>query len=143
MSKKTVFMILSLVLILSFSGTAFAADPSEAQTEPSGEMGIMLTYISSTLTNLNIDTSGTADCVARIDAYDGVDKVTVSAYLEKYDNGWSTVKHWTESHSGTYYALIKSCSVTEGYLYRLRAYYYAYDGANSESVSDTVYWDFD
>ena len=142
MLKKTVVMILSLVLILTFSGTAFAADPSEAQTEPSGEMGIMLTYISSTLTNLNIDTSGTADCVARIDAYDGVDKVTVSAYLEKYDNGWSTLKHWSESYDGTYYAMIKSRYVEEGYLYRIRAYFYAYDGNNSESVSDTVYWDY-
>ena len=142
MSKKCAAMILSLVLTLSFTGTASASNPTETGLNPLSEMGIMLTYISSTFTNLVIDSTGYAECVARIDTYDGVDRVTVSAYLEKYDNGWSTLKHWSESYDGTYYAMIKSRYVEEGYLYRIRAYFYAYDGNNSESVSDTVYWDY-
>ena len=143
MKKKLMAMVLSLVATLLFMCTVAAASPHvTGEKKLSNDKGVKLTLISSTLTNLVIDTTGKASCATRIDAYDGVDSVTISAYLQRYDNGWKAVKQWSESSTGTYFVMQKTKYVTQGYLYRLRAYYYAYDGDDYESVNDTVYWDY-
>lgn len=138
MLKKS--MVIILVLVLSFSSITFAETGIEIEELSSDVPGIRYTYISHTSAVFAINSIGLASCSASIQAYSSVDSVRISAYLEKYANGWITVKYWSENYTGTYGAMAKSWYVSEGYQYRWRVYYYAYSGNNTESTSRIVYY---
>lgn len=138
MLKRTLIVMLTLVVTISLCGTAFAADNRVDSSR--GNMSIMFTYISSIYTDLTISSSGVASCTATITAYSGIDSVKISGYLQYYNNGWITLKSWSQTTSGTYGSMAKTYSVSEGYNYRFLVYYYVYDGSNvveSTSGSDT------
>jgi hypothetical protein len=85
MSKK---LVVALVLVLMFCSNAFAGTEKvndELSKIPSQSR---YTYISSTSALLTIDSMGLASCFASIQAYNIVDSVRISAYFERYDNGW-------------------------------------------------------
>jgi hypothetical protein len=134
MSKKITVLLMSIILALSFAGNALAAK-SEPELNASYDVGLRFTYISYTNTSISINSSGKASCTAKISASSNVDRVYISGYLQRYDNGWTTVKHWTKTSYSSSCNLLSSHYVTSGYQYRYIVYYYAYDGSNSESTS--------
>lgn len=138
MFKKTTGLIIVIVILLSFSNFAFATT-----SEDDGGGAVDYTYISSTVTNLEINAAGKASCSANIICYSGTDRNRISAYLQRNVSGsWVTVQHWSKDTTGTYGSLYKEYYVTSGYQYRLRVYYYAYDGDNSESAVGTDYYTY-
>jgi hypothetical protein len=135
MLKKLAVFILSIVLIFSFSLTAYAAENESGTTSVNGDISIMMTYISSTYCNLDISSSGLAECSASVNAYSGTDSVSISMYLQKYNSGWSTVQQWSTSANGNYVSILKNYYVMSGYTYRVLVYYYAHENGQVESLS--------
>lgn len=136
MRKRLLCVLLSLVLLCTLPLPVLAVD--DITIEPGdAEIGIMLTYISAYGYDLNINSSGLASCSANMTAYPGTDSVSISMYLQKYDGGWSTVKHWSKSAETNYAFLSGSYYVMSGYTYRVLVYFYAYEGSATESLNHT------
>ncbi len=119
---------MSIILALSFAGNALAVK-SELELNASYDVGLRFTYISYTNTSISINSSGKASCTAKLSASSNVDRVYISGYLQRYDNGWTKTSYSSSCN------LLSSHYVTSGYQYRYIVYYYAYDGSNSESTS--------
>jgi len=132
MLKKVLTIALFIALLFSMCITGYASDFSELKEPP--EIGVKMTYINSAYTSLSISSSGQSNSYAMMIAYSSVDSVRISMYLQRYDNGWKTVKHWAQNFTGTTGSLSKAWYVTHGYEYRVLTYYYAYDGSSSESL---------
>ena len=138
MLKKSICMLLTLILLCALFPVAGMASDIEAEDESAdGSLGILMTYISSYNYNLSINSSGLASSSASVTAYPGTDSVRISMYLQRYNSGWSTVQSWSKEASGTYVSLATSHYVTSGYNYRLLVYFYAYEGSAVESLSKT------
>jgi hypothetical protein len=137
--KKGVSVILLLVLLFTLTTTAFAADePSEAA--PPNVYGMDFTYIVFATGSLDITSSGVASCEASMLCSSSIDQIRISSYLQKYDGGWVTVKHWTQDTYSNSATFERSQSVVSGYAYRHSCYYYAYiNGSLVESTSMTTY----
>ena len=131
--KKILIFVLVITLFCSVSITGYASD-KEALVEKPSVSGVKMTYIKSVYTSLSISSSGRSNSYARIITYSGVDEVKISMYLQRYDNGWKTVKHWAQNFDDTYAYLSKNWYVMSGYEYRVLSYFYAYEGSNSEST---------
>lgn len=131
---KVIIVVLIISLFCSISITGYAAD-NERLTEKSPTNGIKMTYIQSVHTSLSISSGGLSNSYAFITSYSGTDKLRISMYLQRYDNGWKTVKHWVKDFYNTYGSLTKDWYVAHGYEYRVLTYFYAYDGSASESIS--------
>lgn len=142
MLKKVFLYVLAFIIAFSLCGTALAAEDSSDEALPNAIITPMYTYINYTTCALSINAAGKASVAASISAYSGVDKVEISGYLQYYDGGWRTVKHWSQEYSGTYGTMQKTYYVNKGYQYRWICYYYAYDGGSMESTSDSVTWNF-
>ncbi len=142
MIKKTICLLLTVLLLCAFPVAGFASDDDDLSNSADGDVSILMTYIRSYDYNLVINGSGLATCGASLTAYAGTDSVKLSMYLQKYNNGWSTLQHWTKEANGTYVSSSKSYYVTSGYNYRLLVYFYAYEGSAVESLSrtDTQYY---
>ena len=140
--KKFFVLIFTLLLLLSFAGTAFAAEDEQASISDLGRDNLRFTYIVSVDANLNIS-AGSAAMIAEIICVPSVDSCRISAYLQRYVNGaWVTLQNWSQNY-GTYYgSWSNSYGVTSGYNYRLRVYFYAYDGDSREStyLTSTEYY---
>lgn len=132
--KKILTFILIITLFCSVSITSYAADKEEL-AEKTPEYGLRMTYINSVIASLSISSDGLSNSYAKMYAYSGVDSIKISMHLQKYDNGWKTVKNWSKEFDSTYGSLSKDWYVMSGYEYRVLAYFYAYDGSNSESTS--------
>lgn len=142
MIKKAIYMFLTMVFLCTFPVAGLASDIEKPSESADGDIGILMTYISTYDYNLSINSSGLASLGASMSAYPGTDKVKISMYLQRYNNGWSTVQHWSKEAAGTYVSLVKSYYVTSGYNYRMLVYFYAYEGSAVESLSrtDTQYY---
>lgn len=135
MLRKTLILIAVFAIITS---TLFAAFAGAADID-----SIDFTYIISTSTSLDITASGKACCSASISCYPGTDSNRISAYLQRNENGnWVTVQNWAKDTSGNYGSLYKEYYVASGYQYRLKVYYYAYEGTDSESATGTSYYTY-
>lgn len=78
------------------------------------------------------------------DAYQKCDRVVVTIYLDRYENGkWVEVTSVTSSSTNAYTAnCSKNVTVTGGYYYRARGYHTVYVGNTTESaasLSDGIY----
>ena len=142
MIKKSLCLLLAVVLLCAFPVAGLASEIEESGDSADGDIGILMTYISTYDYNLSINSSGLASLGASVSAYPGTDKVKISMYLQRYDGGWSTVQNWSKEAAGTYVSLVKSYYVTSGYNYRMLVYFYAYEGSEVESLSrtDTQYY---
>ena len=139
--KKVVAMVLIIGLLFAMSGTMYAAEETtegllSLDTNPS----VRYTYIDDIKIGLNISSSGLATCTAILDGYSTVDKMRISAYLQRNVGGaWTTVQHWTQDYNTNYAVWARSYYVTSGYQYRLAAYCYMYSGSNVESTYLSIY----
>ena len=134
--KKLLTIVLIVALLCSVSITGYAEDSNELKEKPP-EIGMKMTYISNAYTSLSISSNGRSNSYAMMNAYSGIDSVRISMYLQRYDNGWKTVKHWAQNFTGTTGSLSKNWYVMSGYEYRVFTYFYAYNGSSSESLKKT------
>lgn len=102
-------------------------------------LGVKYTYINNASTHLSIS-NNRAVITNEINAYSNVDKVVISTYLQKkQSNGtWSTIKHWRDTKYSNMYTTQHIYYVTSGN-YRVKTYFYAYDGSSYESTTLTFY----
>ena len=139
MFKKS--LILSIVLIVMISmciPVGVMAAPENTDTEPI--MAPCWTYIHFVINGLEISSSGLASMVSEIDCYDGaVNKVVMNNYLQRYVNGsWTTLHSWSQTTPDNNDLWMEDYYVYKGYNYRMRTYFYAYQGSTLvESTSLT------
>ena len=136
--KKFITFLLVVLFLLAFAGTTLATDSSESElssTPPSTRY----TYILYADADLDI-VSGTAYMSADLNCSASVDSCSISAYLQRYENGaWVNVQHYSKYSSSNYCSWSSSHSATAGYSYRLRVYFYAWSGDNRESTVVNAY----
>ena len=108
------------------------------QSAPQSIITPMWTYINSVMCWMDIDSTGNASMVASMESYSTVTSIKITSNLQRYQNGWTTVKSWTQTFSGTYGTWMKSYYVYSGYNYRLQSNFYAYVGSTQvrEHVAD-------
>lgn len=142
MKRKLAFLITLILVFATFVSPAHAADNSSSSpvitaAPPEAQAAVRYTYINYAYSTISISGSGIASVYNRISCSTSVDKVVMSCYIQKYDNGWKTVAHWRD----TVYSYSGSSShatyVYSGYTYRVRTYFYAYVGSVYESTSCT------
>lgn len=139
---KRRFLLMGLVialLLFSMNITGLAMDNQRDRKEFVTKSDSKYTYITSVHTALSINSNGRAETFSAIDGYSNVDKVVISSYLQKYDSGWTTVKHWRETTYSDYGSMENAWYVPQGYSYRVLTYFYAYDGTEVESTSLIAY----
>jgi hypothetical protein len=141
MFRKLLAIVSTIMVIASLNCTAYAKTANGEDRMINSDVGLRYTYISSTAVILTINSLGKATCSATLSAYDTVDSVRISAYLQYYDDGWYTDAHWTVDRDGSYAVLSKERYVVRGE-YRLLVYYYAYSGNSFESTSDVDYYTY-
>ena len=135
--RRILQFLLVILLLCALSVTSYAASDIN-EVDDNNAHGLRMTYISTVYCNLSISGSGLATSSAYMFAYAGTDRVKISMYLQQYNNGWSTLKHWTAEADGTYVSLSRNQYVYSGYTYRVLVYFYAYEGSQSESTSGSV-----
>ncbi|MEZ4357495.1 MAG: hypothetical protein R2876_02535 [Eubacteriales bacterium] len=157
MFKKSLSLLLTILVLMCFCSSAYADttasnDTAKAASNVSGDTLIggggliqpMWVYTFTTFNWMDINGSGQAAMVSNMTAYNGIDQVKMNNYLQKYDNGaWKTVKNWSATYPGTYGYWSKTYYVVSGYNYRLKTYFYAYEGDDYEVTtltSGTVYY---
>ncbi len=137
MKKKMMLVILCVLLL--FSNTVWAVDWDGTSTE--GAITPYMTLIKNSKADLDIY-FGRAEIKCVLRGYSGVDYVEIYAELQQYRNGrWQTVDTFSMESNFSEAYLNESCSVVEGYSYRVRATMRAYSGSSSERdvvFSDTV-----
>jgi hypothetical protein len=138
--KRFVSVILALIFIFSLTTTAFAADePDEA-----AQLDIVplsFTYIIYASGALDISQNGLADCQASMQCTSAINRIRISSYLQKYDGGWTNVKHWSQDTYSNYASFDEVWNVPSGYSYRHYCYFYAYIGSTMVESTYTVVYD--
>lgn len=138
--KKLLSIIVALMLLVGLPGTIYAAEDTSDDISSGGGNAVDYTYIAYARCGLEITGNGLAECEASMLCYSAVNKIRISAYLQRYNGGWQTVKSWVKYAYSDYCAWGAGYYVTSGYTYRLYCYYYAYiDDSIVESTSCIVY----
>ena len=137
--KKWIALLLVVMFSLSLTTTAFATDDSQEAAKPDVTL-LDFTYIVYTNCGFEISGNGVAECQASILCSTSIDRIRISSYLQKYDGGWVTVRHWTQDTYDNYATFDEVYNVVSGYAYRHYCYYYAYiDGDLAESATSAAY----
>lgn len=136
--KKVLCIVVAVLLFVAFSTTAFATEYTKDEV-PETNPGVRYTLIYYARIGFEINGSGLALMNATLQGMSGVDRVRISAYLQKYDGGWKTVQHYSDEEYSDFLVWGNTRYVVSGYTYRLRVYYYAYDGSQVESTYLTLY----
>lgn len=134
MLKKILTILLTVTLLCSMSITCYADNTNNILDSIVGVKGILITS-----QNCHLAVSGgTATCSSNITVQSGTDSVRIVMYLQKNVSGvWSSIASWSSNYSGNYGSMTRTYGVSSGYSYRVRSYFYAYDGGSSESSSGT------
>ncbi|MCR6545520.1 hypothetical protein [Dehalobacterium formicoaceticum] len=133
-SKKGLMPILFAFIIILTSNIANA---SSEITEAEAEMQPFWQNISDVTVNLSI-TNGKAELAAAVDGYQGVNKITAVAVLERLNsNGtYTEIARWDNIRSDTRYLNWTSTRyVAKGYTYRFKFIATAYKDGVGETVS--------
>lgn len=133
MFKKAVVLFLSTILVLCMFGFVSAA---ETELAPESDISPRWTLINRVSNTLSINSNGLASMTSFISAYDGVDSVRISAFLQREEgNSWVTVNSWTEDYNGTLGYWQGNWYVAKGYNYRLVTFFWAYAGYDQDSTN--------
>ena len=129
MFKKSLALVMALVMLLSFTAVSYAANDGTA-IQPRYD------YTKNHVENLSI-TNGTASCSATLTGINGTTtKVVIKMTLQKKTLlWWSEAESWTATYNTYYGTLSKTATVKSG-TYRVKAVYTVYSGSNSESITD-------
>lgn len=133
MSKKMkplLCLFMSLLLMLPLNIVAGAASAEKTQVQP------RYSYTNSTFVSLAITTSGTANCFADLEGYDGITtKIYIKMTLQKYTIlWWGKVESWEGTFNDSYGHLTRTAQVGSG-TYRVKAEFIAYSGSNTEEIT--------
>lgn len=115
---------------------SFASAATESELVHESGISPEWTLINRVSNTLSIDSNGLASMTALISAYDGVESVRISSFLQREEgSSWSTVKSWAENYDGTFGYWSANWYVVKGYNYRLVTYFYAFAGGSQDSAS--------
>ena len=128
MVKKLISALFVLILVVGFYTPTYAA---EANPENNINTDVIIqpnwTFINNVTVWMEIDSSGKASMLSDITAYSGIDQVSITARLQRYNGSWSTIKTWSRTYQGNSALWADTWYVNEGYLYRLQTYFGACD----------------
>lgn len=137
--KRFITIIMSLVLVVSLSFPAFAADRS-AVGNSSGQIHLDYVNISALNAGLSINSSGRANCTGNVTLYNRSNTVGLSVQLQKYANGgWSTVKVWSISARGNTPARIVNAYYVSSGKYRVSCTAKIYNASGALLEIQTAY----
>ena len=135
MFNKSV-LLLSTLLVLCMFSFASATESGLAREPDISPQWTLINRVSNTLA---INSNGLASMTSFISAYDGVESVRISAFLQREEgNSWSTVNSRTEDYKGTSGYWSGNWYVTKGN-YRLVTFFWAYAGYDQDSAVLTKY----
>lgn len=138
--KKILAVLLACFLCSMVAPPAVAAStpsPKENFETPIEPVIVMLRNEYTNRTSTNIDISGgTATASAYAYGYpDLATSVTIYLTLQRYiDGGWRAYDNWSDTSNSSSLAMERTCSVDEGYQYRVKASYYVYAGSDWENL---------
>jgi len=140
--------VLAMTILISFLFYPNTAIHTHAVSLQEPEDHIVVPYwtnINQTITQISIVPSGMIEVSGVLTGYPGITtEIRIFLYLEKHTNGkWITINSWHDSFYSYRGALINSTALTRGYLYRVKASYYAYRGNNYEHItqySNSIYY---
>jgi hypothetical protein len=134
-----------LVLMAVFSAVpAYAAAEVVQDARTQGVITPQYTYISLLNAGLSINSSGKANCIGLASAYDASHTTKLTVELQKSSaSGWSTIKSWSASSTGTYVADVYEDYYVVYGTYRVCATAKVYNASgtlleNKSAYSDTV-----
>jgi len=79
------------------------------------------TYITAFSSNLQISSDGEASITVFVSSRN-CDRIGISTFLQKYENGiWTTQKNWTSNQNGTVATLDEKFYISRGYQYRIQS----------------------
>lgn len=139
MTKKILSLVLSIVLVFSFSMVAAAESPvatTGTLEQKDTEVMPRFEYTNTTYASLNISTSGTATCTTSLNGYTGTTtKIVIKMTLQKKTLlWWSAQETWTTTINDSFGSLVKTASVGSG-TYRVKVEFTVYSGSNSEEIT--------
>ncbi|MVB12092.1 hypothetical protein CAFE_28230 [Caprobacter fermentans] len=137
--KRFVSVILSLVLAVSMSLPAFAANQS-AVGNSSNQIHLDYVNISALNAGLSINSSGKANCTGSATLYNRSNTVVLSVQLQRYANGgWSNVKGWSISARGNTPARIVNSYYVSSGKYRVSCTAKVYSASGALLETQTAY----
>ena len=83
---------------------------------------------------LDIEEDGSANVMVTLKALKGVDRLSATVYLQRFDGDWTTIKTWETKNKGNYLSFFENKKVQKGIGYRIQVYSYADKGAYSECL---------
>ena len=132
--KKIVSLALVTVLLFMMVVPASAAN-ADNTVQP------RWTYLNIIDAGLDINWLGIATCEGNVLAYGNTTVKVVVRLQQQTDSGWSTLKTWSDTDTGSAYAS-GIYAVHSGYTYRVSVIAYAYDAngnlLETGSTSDTL-----
>jgi len=134
------------LMVLLGSATAVLGDaPLKNANVTVAKITPFMLYTNSTTTGFSISASGSAEGYASVIGYKGTTtKIIIYLYLEKYAGGtWVIDGSWSSVTYSYRASLNVSDTVTHGYTYRLRGFYYVYSGSAYErtiATSESQYY---
>jgi hypothetical protein len=130
--KKIFILCMTLMFLLCIFGLASVAGQ---EMDHESVISLRWTLIHRVSNGLSIDSNGQASMTSFISAYSGVERVRITAHLQRQENDtWVTVKNWSQDYEGTSALWTKTWYVNKGYNYRLMTFFYAYAGDDQEST---------
>jgi hypothetical protein len=139
--RKFKFIVLNLciAMLISIVPVHAVENTSSAAREDAGQA--KFSYIAVFDSNLKIEKDGKAVVKSSLTARN-VDKIMLSTFLQKYENGsWTNLKHWTLTKEGVAALLVEEYSVESGYAYRVVSYGYVYGSKGEFLEGDSYYGD--
>lgn len=136
---------LAIVLLLGSTTVVLGDTPLKNANAAIAKITPFMLYTNSTTTGFNISASGSAEGYASVNGYKGTTtKIVIYLYLEKYAGGtWVIDSSWSSVTYSYRASLNFSDTVTHGYTYRLRGFYYVYSGPLYErtiATSESQYY---
>ncbi|HBR01710.1 MAG TPA: hypothetical protein DD738_03785 [Ruminiclostridium sp.] len=139
---KRFISICTLVLMaICFTTPAYAADRTQ-NAEVQSVITPQFTYITFLIPGLSINSAGKATCSGMASAYDSSHTTRLTVKLQKSDaGGWSTIKSWSASATGTYVADVYEDHYVVHGTYRVCATAKVYNASGTLLESQSVYSD--
>ncbi|HAG08592.1 MAG: hypothetical protein XD78_1991 [Desulfotomaculum sp. 46_296] len=139
--KKFICIGILVLTAVFFSVPAYAADGTQ-NAETQGVITPQFTYISLLSPGLSINSSGKATCIGLASAYDNSHTTRLTVELQKFNaGGWSTIKSWSASSTGTSVATVYEDYYVVHGTYRVCATAKVYNASGTLLENKSLYSD--
>ena len=134
---RIVILNLCIAMFISVVPAQAAENTNLVAKEDAGQA--KFSYICVIDNNLKIDNDGRVIVTSSLTSRN-VDKILLSIFLQKYENGsWINLKHWTITKEGNAALLGGEYSVQSGFAYRIVSYGYV-NGSKGEFLEGDSYY---